>query len=265
MRGDNLPEFRARQLEFAAHIRDPLAQPAPADVDAHRMRVYVELFYNNIEALLAGAFPVAKRVLGDVDWRELVRRFIAQHPSVSPYFLEVSQEFLQFINGLEDFPLRGFMVELCHYEWVELGLDVADEPDLLDDIDSDGDLLTAPVVRSPLAWPLSYAYPVHRIGPGYQPGAPGEQPTHLIVYRRRDDSIRFMEVNALTQRMLMLLDGTLTGRAVLAQLAVEVPGLAPDDIEEPGLEILERLRIAGIILGVRRPDAATGASSPGLG
>jgi uncharacterized protein len=107
MRGDNLPPFAAVQLEFAAHIRNPALYPAPADVEPRRMQVYVELFFNNIEALLASAFPVAKRVLGELRWRELVRGFIHHHPSASPYFLEISQEFLQYINDLNDSSLPG--------------------------------------------------------------------------------------------------------------------------------------------------------------
>jgi len=253
MRGDNLPDFRSRQLEFAAHIRNPAVHAAPADVEPRRMQVYVELFFNNIEALLASAFPVARSILGDAPWRDLVRRFIHLHPSASPYFLEVSQEFLQFVHELHDERLPGFLVELCHYEWVELGLGVAEEPTLpdgVDDLDPAGDLRTGRVVLSPLAWPLTYAYPVHRIGPEYRPDAPGDQPTHLVVYRRNDDRIHFMEVNALTQRLLLLLDGTRTGHAALTALGAELPRLGQAQIDEMGLDTLERLRNAGIIAGV---------------
>jgi uncharacterized protein len=146
-----------------------------------------------------------------------------------------------------------FMVELCHYEWVELGLGVAEDPVLPDDLDAQGDLLAGCIVRSPLAWPLSYAYPVHRIGPEHQPNAPGAQMTHLVVYRRRDDTVRFMEVNALTQRLLLLLDGSLTGSGAIAALAAELPGMPQAQLEEAGLETLERLREVGIIAGVTSP------------
>jgi hypothetical protein len=55
--GDNLPAFRASQLEFAAHVRHPDLNAAPADVEARRMRIYVELVYNNLERFLPIHFP----------------------------------------------------------------------------------------------------------------------------------------------------------------------------------------------------------------
>jgi hypothetical protein len=251
VRGENLPAFMGRQLEFAAHIRNPALNPAPADVDPRRMRVYVELFFNNVESLLASAFPVAKSVLGPSRWSELVRRFLHLHAATTPYFLEISQEFLIFINGLRDESVPGFMIELCHYEWVELGLAVADEEIPEVGIDADGDLYAGVVVRSPLAWPLTYSYPVHRIGPAHQPAAPAAEPVQLVVYRRRDDSVRFMEINALTQRLLMLLDGTVSGAAALAALAAETPGLDAAQVRTMGLETLQRLRKAEIIAGTK--------------
>jgi hypothetical protein len=247
--GNNLPEFVARQLAFAAHIRNPELYPVPAGIDARRMRVYVELFFNNIEALLAGALPVTKALLGPEDWPALVRRFIHEHGSQSPYFLEVAAEFLRFLSESKVPCGPAFLLELCHYEWVELSLTTAEAPTLPAGLDPAADLLTGRVVRSPLAWLLSYAYPVHRIGPDFQPVEPDPEPTQLVVYRRADDSVHFMQVNALTQRLLLLLDGTRSGREALDQLRLEVPGIDQAQIERGGQETLEQLRAAEIILG----------------
>jgi len=247
--GSNLPGFRARQLEFAAHIRNPDLHPVPAGIEPRRMQVYVELFFNNIEGLLASAFPVTRTVLGRDQWHALVRRFIHEHPSQTPYFLEVSVEFLRFLSELEAPAGPAFLLELCHYEWVELGLATAAAPTLPPGLDPTGDLLAGRVVRSPLAWPLSYTYPVQRIGPDDLPTVPGPEPTHLVVYRRADDSVHFMEVNALTQRLVLLLDGNRTGREALGQLQLEVPDIDRSTLEQRGWETLERLRAAEIILG----------------
>ena len=167
-RGDNLPAFRALQLDFAAHIRDPDRQPRPAGVDARRMRVYVELFYNNVESLLAGAFPVARAILAGERWHTLVRAFFRRHRSGTPYFLEISQEFLTFLAEDDAVELPPFLLELCHYEWVELALAVAEDEIPQHGIDPDGDLASGIPVLSPLMRRLAYRYPVHRIGPGFQ-------------------------------------------------------------------------------------------------
>ncbi|MDH4254937.1 MAG: DNA-binding domain-containing protein, partial [Gammaproteobacteria bacterium] len=52
------PAFQRRQYEFAAHIRDPDANPPPAGIEDRRMAIYRELFYNNLLSLLGSTFPV---------------------------------------------------------------------------------------------------------------------------------------------------------------------------------------------------------------
>lgn len=260
-RGNNLPEFTGRQLDFAAHIRNPDEHPRPADVEPRRMQIYLDLFYNNIESFLAGAFPVAKRTLGDEPWHSLVRAFVHRHPSESPYFLEISQEFLTFLADTEIDDLPAFLLELCHYEWVELALAVAEDEYPSDGVDPQGDLLAGIPLVSPLIWKLAYAYPVHEIGPEYQPQSPGSAPTLLVVYRRRDDSIGFMSVTPLTMLLLDQLDGTCSGRQALDRVAVQAPELDPGLVHKEGLATLERLRNAQIVMGASSTETSSGESN----
>jgi uncharacterized protein len=259
--GNNLPGFRAVQLAFAAHLRDPDEHPPPSGIEVRRLAVYRDLIYNNIENFLAGAFPVAKSVLEHNDrWHGLVRAFVSRHGSESPYFLEIPQEFLAFLAGHDDPALPDFLLELCHYEWVELALAVADDEFPDDGIDPAGSLETGIPVPSPLIWKLGYRYPVHRIGPAFQPEHPEARPTELVVYRRRNDEVGFMEVSGLTMTLLEALDGARSGRDVLQALAASAPQLAPESVYETGLETLERFRKADIVLGskARESDSMTG-------
>lgn len=251
--GDNLPGFLARQLEFTAHIRNPDLHERPADVEPRRMQVYVDLIYNNIEAFLASAFPVARAVLGPERWPALVRAFVHRHPSESPFFLEISQEFLTFVGSQPALvpALPPFLLELCHYEWVELALAVAEEDIPEQGIDPAGDLEQGHPVVSPLIWKLAYRYPVHQIGPGFQPQEPGASPTQLVVYRRRDDSVHFMAVSALTLALLDRLDGSTRGGEALRQVAEAVADLDSEVVYTEGLATLGRLRDAGIVLGAK--------------
>jgi hypothetical protein len=272
--GSNLPDFRAVQLEFAAHIRNPSEHPKPADVDERRMRVYRELVYNNIEGFLAGAFPIAKKLLhlprvsgtgpnsstedDSGRWHELARQFVHQHASSSPYFLEVSQEFLEFLGQFEQGELPPFLLELCHYEWVELALRV-DERDIpsaqrrageLLPINPDGDLLTQCPVVSPLAKSLAYGYAVHRIQGDMPISSVAPAPTYLIVFRDPQDQVRFLEINAITAMLLELLDGTRSGADALRDVAAQ---LAAPELEgkvlAQGAQTLNRLRDRSIVLG----------------
>lgn len=249
--GDNLPTFRAVQLEFSAYIRNPEVNPPPADIEPRRMQVYADLFYNNIKSFLDGAFPVSRRLLGEQRWRELAREFVHQHGSESPYFLQISEEFLTFLHTRSLEGLPKFLLELCHYEWVELALDVA-QAEPVTPYDAQGQLL-GKVVLNPLVRPLVYHFPVHTIGPEHQPDQAPTDPTYLLVYRNVDLQVRFMESNPMTHRVLALLESGETGQNALLKLAQELSDsgldIPRDRLQTQGLQMLERLRDKGIVLG----------------
>jgi hypothetical protein len=250
------PEFARRQLEFAAHIRDPAARPRPQDVEERRMAIYRDLFYNNVESLLAGNFPVLRQLLADDHWHALVREFFVRHRAQTPYFPEIGQEFLDYLQNERQSEPRDppFLLELAHYEWVELAISIGDETTDPGDADPNGDFMTGVPLVSPLAWNLSYRYPVHRIRPDFQPDSPGEEPTHLVVYRTRRDEVEFMEINAVTQRLLQLLqenpDGT--GLETVKRIAEELDHPRPEVVMEAGRQLLDDLRARNIVMGTRR-------------
>lgn len=260
--GDEVGGFRDLQSAFTAHLRFPENVAAPADIEPRRTQIYRDLIYNNIESFVAGGFPVLRSLFDDARWHVMVRDFIHRHQSASPYFLEISQEFLRYLqeerNGHPDSAQDpAFLLELAHYEWVELALDVSDEefPRGLDlDTDLEGVLRGVPVA-SPLAWSLSYRYPVHQIGTAYQPVDPPQIPTFLVVYRNRADKVAFLEANAATARLLQLIEESpedgLQGRQLLNQLAGEMQPPDPEQFVQFGAGLLLKLLRLEILAGVR--------------
>jgi hypothetical protein len=252
------PEFQRLQLGFAAHLRDPEHQAPPDGVEDRRLKIYRELFYNNVEDFLANAFPVLRRISSDAVWHARVRDFYARHRCQAPQFYRVAEEFLRFVEtergAHPDDP--PFLAELAHYEWVELALSISDAELTPGLADPNGDPLNAAPALSPLAWALSYAYPVHRIGPEFQPGQPPPQPTYLVVYRTRQDEVRFMEINAVTARLLQLVEERPTncGNELLATIATELRHPDPAAVLAAGRDILQSLRERDILLGTRRQD-----------
>jgi hypothetical protein len=249
------PEFIRRQYEFAAHIRDPQHAPAPDDVEARRMSIYCELFYNNVEGFLSGTFPVLRKILDDDRWHAMARDFFAHHHSRTPLFLEISREFLNWLREErtpqpDDLP---FLLELAHYEWTELALSVAEATVTTEGIDPDGDLLDGIPALSPLAWHLSYTWPVHKIGPDFLPDIPGPQPTYLVIYRNPADEVGFLEINPVTERLLELIgeDRNQSGRELLDQIAAELSHPDPAVVVRGGQEILAGLRGKSVITGTR--------------
>ena len=145
LKADRRVDFKSKQDEFAAYIRDPENNPVPADVKEQRMVMYRELFFNNIEGFLSGNFPVLRKILNDRQWFALAQDFFAKHPCKSPHFSQIPEEFLDYLqnerDSSEDLP---FMLELAHYEWVEMALSIARE-DIVGCIQDSDDLLNGKI------------------------------------------------------------------------------------------------------------------------
>lgn len=241
------------QFAFTAHLRDPENKPAPEGIEDRRMGIYRDLLYNNIEGFLSTGFPVIRRIYSDKNWHRMVRDFFSQHKSQSPYFSEISQEFLTYLqNERETQPEDpAGLLELAHYEWVELALNVSEESISLEGIDANGDLLAGHPVFSPLAWSLSYQFPVHKMAADYSPEKVPEQASYLVVYRNRNDEVKFMEINPVTARLLYLLGEheNMTGQQALEQIAHEMDHPTPEVVINGGLSTLHELQSNGVILG----------------
>jgi len=254
----DLPDFQKKQFAFAAHIRDPDHVAAPAGVEDRRMAIYRELFFNNIRNLLSNMFPVLKKLHDTDKWESMIRQFMQKHRAETPYFLQLPQEFLDFLQNEytpqdDDFP---FLVELAHYEYIELALSISEESNNFEGIDLDGDLLANVPVKSVLTWVYAYQYPVHRISPDNLPTEPAEQPVCLAVYRRDNDKVNFLELNPITARLLEAIeqnDAKKSGEDLLRGLAVEIDYPDIDALIQHGATALDEMKQLEILIGTRLP------------
>ncbi|MGR9034995.1 MAG: HvfC family RiPP maturation protein [Gammaproteobacteria bacterium] len=243
-------DFRSKQSEFSAYIRDPDNNPAPDDVGLARMMMYRTLFFNNIENLLSANFPVLRAIHDDKTWPALVQDFYASHHSKTPYFSEIAEEFLDYLqnerNHPGDFP---FMLELAHYEWVEMALANAKEELFVNESVID-DFIQKSISLSPLAWPLIYRYPVHRLSPGYLPLDPPARPSCLIAYRNQDDDVNFIEITPTTCHLLQLLEenGSVSAETCLNRMIRDLHHCDPEIVRQEGLKILKELSEKNIIM-----------------
>ena len=266
-----MADLREQQFALARHVRDPARNAPPPGIEDRRIAIYRDLFYNSIESLLAGNFPVIRRTLGDRRWHALVRAFYADHRCRTPLFTEIGRELIQFLerprpephpigehpfgqhpsqaHAQDDNP--PWLHELAHYEWVELALQIAD--DALPPHDPDGDLLAGKPVVSPLAWALAYSWPVTHIGPEFQPERAPDAPTLLLVRRDTAGDVHFSELSPLVYRLLQLLDddATRNGLAALRSLAAEAGADDVDAFLGDGMAMLHRLHAEGVLLGTR--------------
>lgn len=250
-------ELHALQRDFAACIREPGRDDLPPGVAARRMQVYRELFFNNVEGLLASNFPVIRTLYDNADWQALVAAFLHDHRAQTPLFPEIGREFLRWLerrqhDGRDDPP---FLLELAHYEWAELALSL-DEHEIVDTPhDPSGDIVGGIPVMSPLVWVLGYRFPVHRIRADFRPDSAPEMPTLLLLIRDRRDQVGFLEINALTAALIERLQANTdaSGSTVVTTLLSEI---APDNaaaLHAAGCDILRNLQAREALLGTR-PD-----------
>ena len=193
---DNDRTFQDKQYAFAAHIRDPDHTVAPDGIEDRRMAIYRELFFNNLSKLLSTFFPVLQKVLTDTEWRLTIRAFMKIHRAKTPYFLQLPEEFLAFLQN----------------EYRDL-----DE---------------------------AHPFTTEKL----------EQPAYLTVYRRDDDKVRFLELNAISAALLDAVENNSSGQSgaeLLRALAEKVQYPDVDALVRHGLDTLREMRQLQIIIGTR--------------
>ncbi len=255
----SLPALHAYQRQFTDYLRDPLRNDVFPKTLPIGVGIYARLLHNKIDGSLRACFPVAREILGARNWQRLVQAFIREHRCQSPLYREIPDEFIAYL--LHDEPqlqLPVFFNDLAHYEWMELTLETA-KPDERGNIVSlpQNPLTCIPAVNTVLHL-LHYRYPVHRIAAsdkywqtwGARDRPYAQQDVILVGYRDRDFTIQFIEVNAVTARLIELLQAQFfTGEQALLLLAGEMHYSDPASILPFGLEILQQLQAQQIILG----------------
>jgi hypothetical protein len=250
--------LRAQQYKFAAHLRDPENVPPPSDIEDRRMAIYRNLFINNVTNFLCQSFPVLSDLMEDERWKMLIRDFYRDHKSHSPLFPDMPKEFLDYLanertsgqhsDNQDDPP---FIYELAHYEWIETGLALAEEPPANPEIDPAGDLLAHKPVTSTLAWLFSYQYPVNEIGKDNQPDLPAAEPLHYLLFRDQSDKVNFLKLNIVSARLFEILNTntSFSGHDALGKIAAEMSHPEPDRVITSGSSILKQWHDKGIVLG----------------
>ena len=247
------------QRRFASHLRDPDSF-APVDgIEERRLAIYRRLFFNNVSNLMARNFPVLRRLHSDAEWNALIRGFMQRHHASTPLFPQIGQEMVAFLQseherGAAD---RPFFAELAHWEFLETcaRLDSDDPREVAatpDRSPASGRPILNPTLRL-----AAYQFPVHRIGPRWQPDSVPDRPTILMVYRKRSDKVAFTAINALTARLLETVQEhpTETGLELLKRIADERPELDFETVRAKGLELLSNLMDSEVILAIDRNEA----------
>ena len=248
--------FKDVQNVFTQHMRDPDNNPAPEGVEDRRIGVYRELVYNNIQSFIGNSFPVLRKITADEQWHEMLRDYVSRHKSHTPLFPKMPQEFLQYLEHErgehpEDPP---FLLELAHYEWIEIALSIDTREIDLSNIEQRGDLLEGIPALNPISMALAYTWPVHEISPTNLPDTPPNEKTYIIVYRKQDDEVGFIVLNPVSAKLIEYLQASekQTGRDILTKISDELKHPNPKVVIQGGLEIMQGFLIKDILLGTKK-------------
>src|SRR3990167_2310303 len=204
--------LREFQLSFGKYLRDPQQETLPDGIPPRRAQVYESLLINNVSGFINACFPVCRKLMEAAVWQNLCRAFFRDWRSQTPYFREIPGEFLQYLQQSEALSqLPPWLLQLAHYEWAELNVDVCD--------DDAGLLPVGLSVRGPVM-NLAYQWPVHRISAEFQPEHPYE--TFLVLLRNFQHKVSFIEINAATYVLIDQIQQQALPREAVVQSMSEV-------------------------------------------
>lgn len=246
--------FQTLQRQFLAHLRNPDHQPLPAGFAEQGTAVYANLLYNKFNGSLEQCFPMSHEVLGETAWQQLLKTFIAEHCCKSPYYRQIPDEFIRYLQtercNESDPP---YLPELAHFEWKEMILAIAEaDPATPSTAGAVNDWSDCRPLFAPVFELLHYVYPVQHINASYNPATPPEQTTHILGFRDSNDVVQFIELQSATARLLDVLQSTgCTIREAIESIAAELEHPNPSALFSFGIETMTQLMQQGAILGVQ--------------
>ena len=243
--------FQDLQRQFLAHLRNPEQQPLPTGFDQQGSAIYVDLLYNKFNDSLTTCFPVTYAILGETAWQELLKDFIAEHRCLSPYYRQIPDEFVQYLQYerqvINDLP---FLAELAHFEWIELALSIAEAEPVVTESLSDAQLMEAVLVFTPVIKLLHYVWPVQQINRAYQPDEPPSVATHILGFRDAADHVQFIALNPATASLVLQLQNQYTAKQALQELGKDFTPSELSNLMLFGKDILADLYRQGAIIGI---------------
>ncbi|WP_175404595.1 DNA-binding domain-containing protein [Endozoicomonas atrinae] len=249
-----MDDFQVVQQQFTEAIRHQTDNPFN-QIKSERFAVYPRLIRNNIVNFVSQGFPVLTKLLTEAQINHLVDRFMIEHHASSPYFIDISGEFLAWLNSApmsdQSHTLPPFLQELAHYEWLEthlLGNEQNEPPAevITDFSDSENEL-----IWSVNAVAGAYQYPVHKISRDFQPQTAPEQPTLLIIYRQENET-RFLTVDALAWQLFQTastLDQPLNRELLINQTLQHLTTAERVQVKPYAEQALVNYHQLGLILG----------------
>ncbi len=241
-------DFKQIQAQFVDHLRDPENTMPPKGIEPRRIKVYQDLLFNNIVSFITSAFPVTQSLYEEQSWLELVRTFFIKHKSKSPHFIEISKEFVVFLN--QQYVLQDSdpecLLYLTHYEWLEVDVSV-DTGVMAGSYYSKGPITSVTLV--PSARLAQYPLPVHQITSNYQPSIVPDNLYYYLVFRDQSHKVIFKQVSAIVMSLLqpLIKEDFVSPLQLVKHLREQLPQLQLQQLELQVNQVLDELLQSGAL------------------
>ena len=248
------PEFVRLQRALTQYLRDPETLMPPPGHEERRLTIYRHAIFANLDGFMTDNYPRVRDVTDETRWNAMLRDYLIRHVSTSTAFIDLPLEFLDYLERERDEPTDpAFLHELAHFDWLETLISADERRIDLTDIDRDGDLINGVPVANPILRVAAYRYPVHVIGPEYQPPEAPQEPTRIAAFRDLDNRYGFLDLSNASARLLELIVEAkgLTGREIFEAVAREMGQTDGSALITAGRSILSRMRDRAVILGTR--------------
>ncbi len=231
------------------------------------MAIYRRLFFGNLSNLFARNFPVMRRILPDAEWNGMIRSFMTNHRSSTPFFPEIGEELVLFLadNSIATISrfveARPWLPELAQWEYAETRARLSDS-ELHPATDREPEWSTSQPILNPTLQVGRFHWPVHRISPAFVPTEQDRAPIILLAFRNRRDKVAFMQINELTLSLLVSLkeQPELPGQLHVRRLAAGHPDGCSPEMMQAGLKLLDKLYTNQVLVGHVTTDDSQAAN-----
>jgi len=210
-----------------------------------RFQVYRELVTERFVDVLHSVCPVAKSILSEGEWWDLVWDFLKHQPIQNVILRELPWEVSQYLKS-HSHPLQGkypYLGELIEYEFLELRAVFAPE--------DTGETPAGKVRLNPAHSLAKYRWPVHFISEELSdPEKIPQGEFHLLIWRDPESlDVEFMELNPLSAALIEILKGeSASEKALLEKLAKEQEIPVSQEYLSEGATLIAELREKKILL-----------------
>ncbi len=233
------------QHQLAKHCRSNADLPIPG-AKHERLHHYRRLIYTIIEDAIESAYPIARSILSDNQWTEMIDTFVAEHNCQHPQLFRMPEEVIQFAID-KNYPLKfkiPHLIDVLQFEWAEIEIhSMKDE--IIPEITLVNDLLNAHLKFSPYCQLLALDYPVHHLNKIDVANSQGEY--FMLVYREESGTVQYLELTALTHYVIVeLSSGSSTLKNALDRVISEEENQT--ELYKLGVLFLKDLRAKGVLL-----------------